>query len=92
LVIAIVEIMNDWRKGEYVMDATNKRINCVKCEHFFVTWDPKFPRGCHAYEIKTLHMPSAAVMSASGIPCQNMQLKINSKVTTKSKAKTVRKF
>jgi len=52
-----------------------KRINCLKCEFFYVTWDPKFPRGCHAYEFKSLQMPSAAVLSASGSPCQYMKPK-----------------
>jgi len=56
------------------MDDT-KRINCTKCEHYYVTWDPGFPKGCRAYGIKTKFMPSAAVLSSSGKPCLSFEEK-----------------
>lgn len=45
------------------------RVNCLKCKHFYVTWDPKFPRGCRAYQFKTRQLPSSVVRSSSGSEC-----------------------
>jgi len=52
-----------------------QRINCMQCVHFYVTWDPTFPRGCRAYDFKTRSMPSAVVLSSSGQPCLNYEPK-----------------
>nr|WP_090667678.1 uracil-DNA glycosylase [Paenibacillus tianmuensis] len=52
------------------------KINCLKCKHFYVTWDPGFPRGCRAYGFKTTDMPSALVMRSSGKPCLSYEEKI----------------
>ncbi|PZD94204.1 uracil-DNA glycosylase [Paenibacillus sambharensis] len=52
-----------------------KRIDCMKCKHFYVTWDPGFPRGCRAFGFKTKSMPSQTVLSSSGQPCMNFELK-----------------
>ncbi|WP_317987033.1 hypothetical protein [Sutcliffiella rhizosphaerae] len=46
-----------------------KRINCLKCKHFYVTWDPNFPNGCKAFDFKTKQLPSLAVFRSSGLPC-----------------------
>lgn len=46
-----------------------RKINCLKCEYFYVTWDARFPRGCKAYDFKTRHMPSFVVFQSSGMPC-----------------------
>lgn len=54
-----------------------ERINCFTCKHFFVTWDPKFPRGCKAFQFKTNRLPSAQVLSASGQPCLKYEKKEN---------------
>lgn len=51
------------------------RIDCMKCVHFYVTWDPSFPRGCKAYGFKTSAMPSASVLSSSGKPCLSFEPK-----------------
>lgn len=52
-----------------------QRIDCMKCIHFYVTWDPKFPKGCRAFGFKTQTMPSITVLSSSGSPCMNFQPK-----------------
>jgi hypothetical protein len=52
-----------------------KKINCMKCEHYYVTWDKKFPNGCKAYGFKTKHTPSADVLSSSGMDCQLYEAK-----------------
>ncbi|HZG79058.1 MAG TPA: uracil-DNA glycosylase [Paenibacillus sp.] len=53
-----------------------KRINCMKCKHYYVTWEPQFPRGCRAYGFKTVQMPSATVLSSSGKPCLQYEEKL----------------
>ncbi|MBB3114769.1 hypothetical protein FHS18_006929 [Paenibacillus phyllosphaerae] len=57
------------------MTEGNQRINCMKCRHFYVTWDPQFPRGCRAFGFKTHALPSATVLSSSGKPCMNFEPK-----------------
>ncbi|WP_309118423.1 uracil-DNA glycosylase [Paenibacillus sp.] len=47
----------------------SSRINCMKCRHYYVTWEPQYPRGCRAYGFKTRQMPSVTVLSSSGRPC-----------------------
>ncbi|TFE04203.1 uracil-DNA glycosylase [Jeotgalibacillus salarius] len=47
----------------------SKRINCHACKYYYVTWDPKFPKGCKAHGFKTKHLPSLEVFRASGHPC-----------------------
>ncbi|WP_308634959.1 uracil-DNA glycosylase [Paenibacillus silvisoli] len=56
-------------------EAAPQRINCMKCRHYYVTWDPKFPKGCKAFGFKTATMPSQAVLSSSGKPCLNFEQK-----------------
>jgi len=42
---------------------------CVDCQHYFVTWDSTFPRGCRAFKIKTKRMPALEVRDADGRNC-----------------------
>ncbi|MCI3920958.1 uracil-DNA glycosylase [Paenibacillus sp. TRM 82003] len=57
------------------MNENIARINCLKCKHYYVTWDPQFPRGCRAFNFKTSAMPSATVLSSSGSPCMKFEPK-----------------
>lgn len=50
-------------------------VNCFQCCHFYVTWDPKHPRGCKAYGFKTRELPSAVVMRSSGMECMKFEPK-----------------
>ncbi|MDE3840376.1 uracil-DNA glycosylase [Bacillus methanolicus] len=52
-----------------------RKINCVKCSHFYVTWDPNFPRGCKAFQFKTRNLPSVEVFRASGRACLKYERK-----------------
>lgn len=52
-----------------------ERVNCIKCKHFYVTWDPRFPRGCRAYGFKTSRYPAAVVQASSGMPCMQFARK-----------------
>lgn len=43
--------------------------NCLKCEHFFVTWDVGFPRGCRVFGVKSRRLPSLVVRETTGRHC-----------------------
>lgn len=43
--------------------------NCLKCGHFHVSWDPRFPRACQVFGVKSRQMPSLAVYQATGRHC-----------------------
>lgn len=49
---------------------TNPKINCYKCNYFYVTWDPQHPNGCKAMGFKSKLLPSITVYRSSGKPCQ----------------------
>lgn len=55
------ETMNEAKKGE--------RPNCFTCKHFFVSWNPAFPRGCRGLGFKGKEMPSQVVFRSSGMEC-----------------------
>lgn len=48
----------------------NARPDCLHCVHYFVTWEPARPRGCHAYAFKSDDLPSQVVLATSGEACQ----------------------
>ena len=52
-------------------------IRCAECRHYYVTWDPNFPRGCKAYGFKSRQIPSVAVRQSSGEPCRMFESKKN---------------
>jgi hypothetical protein len=62
------------------MDSNNdNRVNCYKCVHFTITWEPKYPRCCRLFGFKTAAMPSIAVFKSSGEPCAGFQKKASIK-------------
>ncbi len=46
-----------------------KRINCRRCQHYFVTWQAGKPHGCKAYGFKSAQIPSMVVFQSSGSEC-----------------------
>ncbi|AXN41747.1 uracil-DNA glycosylase [Peribacillus butanolivorans] len=46
------------------------------CRHFYVTWDPNFPKGCRAFQFKTLNQPSLDVFRSSGQLCMKFESKL----------------
>ena len=46
------------------------RVNCRRCRHYHVSWDPKAPHGCSAIGFKSDKMPSLVVYQSSGLECQ----------------------
>ncbi len=51
------------------------RPDCLHCVHYFVTWEANQPRGCRAYEFKSLDLPSDVVFASSGQACQLFERK-----------------
>jgi hypothetical protein len=51
------------------------RIDCRRCQHYFVTWDKGAPHGCRALRFKSRPLPSQVVQRASGQPCLNFSPK-----------------
>ncbi len=47
--------------------------DCLKCRHFFVTWDKRFPRGCRVFEIKSRELPSHVVLRSTGRQCPSFE-------------------
>lgn len=46
------------------------RVNCIKCEYYYVTWDNKNPKGCKYFGFKSKEMPSNIVLRNSGEICK----------------------
>jgi len=51
------------------------KVDCYKCVHFAVSWDPKFPRSCKLFGFKTTQLPSIRVFESSGERCAGFQRK-----------------
>ena len=49
--------------------------NCLGCKYYYITYDPKLPRGCRVYGFKSQGLPALVVLSTSGIPCQFFALR-----------------
>ncbi|WP_457749906.1 uracil-DNA glycosylase [Sulfurimonas sp.] len=52
-----------------------KRINCRKCEFYYVTWEASKPHGCKAYGFKSAQIPSMVVFNSSGVECSLFKAK-----------------
>jgi len=46
-----------------------KRLECRRCEHYFITWKPNFPHGCRAFGFESKLLPCLEVRSASQLQC-----------------------
>ncbi len=51
-------------------EGDKKRIACIKCRYYLITWDVHQPYGCRAHGFKTHRNPSIIVYESSGIECQ----------------------
>ena len=51
----------------------NKRIPCMKCVHYYTTFDPRAPRGCKLYEFKSGLMPYILVKQSTGHDCTHFK-------------------
>ncbi len=52
-----------------------KRINCYKCENYYVTWEKTMPHGCRAMGFKSRLLPSIMVKKNTGHDCYMFKLK-----------------
>lgn len=52
------------------MTDTCLKIDCVRCQHYFVTWDVNRPHGCRFFAFKSPNSPALAVFESSGKPCE----------------------
>jgi len=59
------------------MSEKTPKINCFHCKFFITTWEPKYPKGCALFGIKTTQMPSALVFNSTGEPCNGFIKKDN---------------
>lgn len=50
-----------------------KSVDCTKCEHFYITWDVKFPKGCRLFGFKSSQPPSFGVKDATGKQCEHFK-------------------
>lgn len=49
--------------------------DCLRCQHYFITWDPAFPYGCRAMDFKSRRKPQLDVFESSGSPCLRFVLR-----------------
>ena len=50
-------------------------IQCMKCSHYQVTFDPSAPRGCKLYKFKSVVMPYILVKQSTGKECSSFEVK-----------------
>lgn len=51
----------------------NTRIQCMRCKHYHVTFDPTAPRGCKLYQFKSALMPHVLVKQSTGKECTSFE-------------------
>jgi hypothetical protein len=49
--------------------------NCLQCKHFFITFNPKTPKGCRKFGIQCKNLPSEIVFMAGHGECQGFEQK-----------------
>lgn len=52
-----------------------KYVNCLKCKHFFITWNTNFPRACSVFGFKGKNLPSQQVFNTTGKKCPSFEKK-----------------
>jgi len=70
------------KNQKYGPDMNQLKINCLKCVHYHVTWDPGFPNGCRAMKFKSKEIPSAMVLKNTGHECLLFALKSRNQKTS----------
>lgn len=50
-----------------------RKVSCMKCKFFYITWDKLFPYGCKAMRFKSKNMPCVEVSQISGEECLDYQ-------------------
>ncbi len=55
---------------------TTQEPYCIRCEHYYVTWEVGKPHGCRAFGFKSKRMPSWEVKEVSGEMCLRFEAKM----------------
>ncbi len=60
------------KKEEEISKENNNEdsISCLRCAHYYITWNVKYPRGCRKYALETDLIPSDAVLIYTCKGCQ----------------------
>jgi hypothetical protein len=45
-------------------------VPCLKCKHYYTTFEPDMPRGCRLYQFKSTQIPALVVKRESGEDCK----------------------
>ena len=51
------------------MIMADQKIHCLKCRHYFSTFDATSPRGCKVYGFRSQMIPSMVVKRETGSDC-----------------------
>ncbi|MCL2704050.1 MAG: hypothetical protein FWE91_10655 [Defluviitaleaceae bacterium] len=51
------------------------RPNCLKCRHYAVTWETKYPYSCKLLGFKTASVPSVVAYKSTGKECEGYEPK-----------------
>jgi len=51
------------------MSDTSPKVNCFHCAFFTLTWEPKHPKACKLFGIKSMQLPSVIVFNSTGEQC-----------------------
>ena len=49
--------------------AQPERAECLRCRHYYVTYEPARPHGCRHFGFVSRRLPELEVAAASGQPC-----------------------
>ena len=52
-------------------------VNCFRCVHFYITWEPQFPKACKLFGFKSAKLPSVDVFESTGSVCLGFEKKGN---------------
>jgi hypothetical protein len=57
------------------MSIDNNKVDCLKCTHFAMTWEPRSPRACKLFGFKSSCLPSVTVLNSTGNACMGFERK-----------------
>jgi hypothetical protein len=46
-----------------------QKVLCLRCRHYFVTWDKNHPHGCKAFKLKSAVLPYYDIQLVSNMNC-----------------------
>ena len=49
---------------------------CLRCKHYYSTYNPVSPRGCKKYKFQSSRIPSMVVKEQTGTDCQAYEEKV----------------